>query len=126
MPRKKHMLQGLALFGAAAFLIAAECSSRTAQRIPVHIVSAAEFDAWVARNQQLHTVNLNTATADELEALPGIGAARAEAILAYRAEVGAFHSVEDLLAVSGIGAARLDALRPYVTVEPNASSAANQ
>ncbi len=62
-------------------------------------------------------VELNTATAEELETLPGIGPALAGRILAYRQEQGSFSSVEELLEVEGIGQARLEGLRDYVTVE---------
>ncbi len=61
-------------------------------------------------------VNLNTATAAELEALPRIGPALAQRIIDYRREHGAFQTVDDLLAVKGIGPALLATLRPYVTV----------
>jgi competence protein ComEA len=61
-------------------------------------------------------VNLNRATADELDTLPGVGPATAAAILAYRDEHGPFASVEDLGEVSGIGPAKIEALRGLVTV----------
>lgn len=61
-------------------------------------------------------VNLNSATADELDSLPGVGPATAAAILAYREEHGAFASVDDLAEVRGIGPAKLEALRGLVTV----------
>ena len=61
-------------------------------------------------------VNLNTATAEELDTLPGVGPATAAAILAYRSEHGQFSSVDDLLEVRGIGDAKLEALRASVTV----------
>jgi competence protein ComEA len=61
-------------------------------------------------------VNINTATAEELEALPRIGPALAQRIIAYRRAHGAFQKVDDLLAVKGIGPALLATLRPYVTV----------
>lgn len=62
-------------------------------------------------------LDLNQATAEELEALPGVGPVLAERILAYRQEAGGFGSVEELLRVEGIGQARLEGLRDYVTVE---------
>lgn len=62
-------------------------------------------------------VNLNTASAEQLATLPGIGATRAQAILAYRQQHGPFQRVEDLLAVSGIGPATLERLRSLVTVD---------
>ncbi len=61
-------------------------------------------------------VNLNTASAAELDALPGIGPATAEAIIRHREEKGRFRSVSDLLDVRGIGEAKLSQLRPLVTV----------
>jgi competence protein ComEA len=61
-------------------------------------------------------VDLNTATVDDLDQLPGIGPATAEAIVAYRQERGPFRSVDDLLDVRGIGDAKLAELRPLVRV----------
>ena len=58
-------------------------------------------------------VNLNTATGAELEALPGIGPAKAQAIIAHRP----YNTVEDLDGVPGIGPATLESLRPLVVVE---------
>jgi len=60
-------------------------------------------------------VNLNTATADQLMALPGIGQAKASAIIAHRDANGPFNSPEDLLQVKGVGEALLAKIRPYVT-----------
>lgn len=62
-------------------------------------------------------VNLNTATAKELEKLPGIGKAIAERIIEYRQQNGAFKSVEDLGKVKGIGKASMDKLRDLVTIQ---------
>lgn len=61
-------------------------------------------------------VDLNHATAAELEVLPGIGPATAAAIVAHRDQHGPFASVEGLLDVPGIGPARLESLRELVTV----------
>jgi competence protein ComEA len=61
-------------------------------------------------------VDLNRATAVELEALPGVGPATAAAIVEHRDRVGAFTSVEQLLDVRGIGPAKLEQLRPRVTI----------
>ena len=61
-------------------------------------------------------VNINTADQSELETLPGIGSAKAEAILNYRRNNGPFQSVDQLLEVDEIGEKLLDQLRAYVTV----------
>lgn len=61
-------------------------------------------------------VELNSATRDELESLPGIGAVLAERVIAYRQSVGRFLAVEDLRAVKGIGSKTFDRIKLLVTV----------
>jgi len=62
-------------------------------------------------------VNLNTASLEELQLLPGVGEVRAQAILARRSEQGGFESVEQLVEVKGIGPALLERLRPHLAVK---------
>jgi competence protein ComEA len=61
-------------------------------------------------------VNVNVASAEELETLPGIGEVLAQAIITYREEHGPFTAVEELEDVSGIGPATLEEIRDLVTV----------
>lgn len=61
-------------------------------------------------------VDLNTADATQLDALPGVGPSTAAAIIAYRDEHGPFTSIDGLLDVRGIGDAKLDGLRDLVTI----------
>lgn len=61
-------------------------------------------------------VNINTATAEELQSLPRIGPAMAQRIIAWREAHGGFRSVDELDAVPGIGPSMLENLRPLVTV----------
>jgi competence protein ComEA len=61
-------------------------------------------------------INVNTASATDLEALPGVGEVIAQAIVDYRTENGPFTSVDQLLDVSGIGDATLADIRDLVTV----------
>lgn len=61
-------------------------------------------------------ININTATLQELDTLPGIGPSLAQAILDYRAEYGPFTTPEDLLQVSGIGEKKLEAILEFITV----------
>lgn len=81
------------------------------ERIDIPMLSAVPIPAATPA-----PLDLNRATAADLEALPGIGERRAQAILDYRAVSGGFNRVEDLLLVEGIGPATLDALRPLVVV----------
>ncbi len=62
-------------------------------------------------------IDINTASAEELETLPGIGEKRAADIIAYRTEHGPFRIPEDLTKVSGIGESTLEELLPYITTE---------
>lgn len=62
-------------------------------------------------------VNINTASAEELQLLPGVGESRARAILATRKQQGGFSKVEDLTQVKGIGSSMLERMRPHVTLK---------
>ena len=61
-------------------------------------------------------VDLNTAQLDDLTGLPGIGEAKAQAILDYRREHGPFRRVEDIMQIKGIGEGILQQLEPYFTL----------
>ena len=63
-------------------------------------------------------VNINTADADALMSLPGIGEVKAAAIIAYRETYGPFTSIEALLNVKGIGQSTLEGLREHITLGP--------
>ena len=62
------------------------------------------------------TVNVNTATAEQFEALPGIGAKMAARIVEYRQKNGQFKKVEELMNVKGIGEQSFLKLKPYLTI----------
>lgn len=62
-------------------------------------------------------ININTASAGDLQRLPGIGEKRAQAIVTWREENGPFEQTEDLVQVPGIGEGILAQCRDYVTVE---------
>ena len=61
-------------------------------------------------------IDLNTATADDLESLPGIGPAKAQAIIEHRELNGPIKSIEDVLEVKGIGPATLEGMRDLIWV----------
>lgn len=85
-----------------AFL--ASCSSRVEYEQPQTQASS-------------NTINVNTATADELEKLPGIGEKTAEAIVDHRERHGAFHRVEHLMLVPRVSESRFAELAPYLRVQ---------
>lgn len=72
----------------------------------------------------MEMVDINTADAAMLEMLPGIGATKAAAIVAYRDENGPFSTVEDLGMVKGIGEATVEKLRDKITVGTPAAAEA--
>lgn len=84
---------------------------------PAHLLAATK------KHPPAKPINLNTATAAQLEELPGVGPVTAKAILDVRAKSGPFHRVEDLLAVHRISQSKFNKLRPYVTVAPAAPAA---
>jgi comEA protein len=63
-----------------------------------------------------HSIDLNTATAQQLQRVPGIGPSTAKAIVDFRQKSGPFQKIEDLLAIKGISKARLEKMRPYLTL----------
>ncbi len=81
---------------------------------------AARFREGAARMQQVlepEPLNVNTASAEELERLPRIGPVMARRIIEYRETHGPFRRLEDLEAVPGIGPKTLEALAPLVRFE---------
>ena len=70
-----------------------------------------------AAEAQMSKVNINTATAEQLTALPGVGEVIAQAIIEYRDNNGAFRSLDNLLSVKGIGEKKLTALWDRVSLE---------
>jgi len=71
------------------------------------------------------TVNINTATPEQLKMLPGIGEARAKAVVEMRKKRGGFKTVEELTDVKGIGDAALERLRPFIRTEGKTTAQLN-
>ena len=61
-------------------------------------------------------INLNTATAEQLASLPGIGSATARLIIEHRTQIGKFNRIEELLNVKGIGEKKFEALKDLLTL----------
>lgn len=65
---------------------------------------------------QTDKLNINTATADQLQTLPGIGQSLSEAIINYRTENGPFSTIGELDQVPGIGSGKLETIADLITV----------
>ena len=88
--------------------------STTAPTQPTQAPTTATKPAMTLEN--MAPININTASQEVLELLPGIGPKKAAAIIQYRQEIGGFRCVEELLEVSGIGEKTFEKLLPYITV----------
>ena len=82
---------------------------------PVALAAGAPQDAADAKPAGA-AVNLNTASASQLEGVPGIGAKMAQRIVEYRQKNGAFKKIEELMNVKGIGEKSFLKLKPHITV----------
>lgn len=90
----------------------------------IHIMTKSEYRKGHKNNIRKQSgdtdtklVNINTADKEQLTILPGIGEAKAEAVIAYREEKGFFSSKEDIKKVSGIGEATYTNIKDLITIE---------
>ncbi len=90
---------------------------RNVNHTPVQLssVPAASGEAHIP-GTTVEKLDINTATAAQLQKLPGIGPAIAQRILDYRQEHGAFASVGELISIEGIGEGRLESILDYITI----------
>ena len=89
---------------------------------PVALMSDQPSTAAAPKRSHKGILDLNRATEQDFDALPGIGPRLAERIMAYRQSVRAFRSLDELRDVKGIGKKKFDRIRPLVTVTPDAGS----
>ena len=80
--------------------------------------SNSQYSANNAISTIKRLLDINTATAEQLMALPQIGELKAQAILTYRNDHGPFQTLEDLMEVPGIGESIFEALKNLITVTP--------
>lgn len=90
--------------------------SRTTGPVSVPVIPGAVPIIGAPITTMSPLINLNSATSDQLDTLPGVGPSTAKAIISYRNRKGPFTKVDDLLNVPGIGPAKVGALRDQVTV----------
>ena len=114
-PRLRNLLKWL-LCAHDWLLSPCLCQSRTTIPISVPVVPGAVPIIGAPITTMSPLINLNSATSDQLDTLPGVGPSTAKAIISYRNRKGPFTKVDDLLNVPGIGPAKVGALRDQVTV----------
>lgn len=88
------------------------------RQVPIRVEPGMEVPTrqWEAALREARQVDVNTATAEELQRLPEVGPSLAQRIIEYRRAHGAFRRAEDLLEVPGIGPKTYEALQDHVTV----------
>lgn len=95
------------------FMYHQDQSNRVAETYTITVESQAEEPTA----PQVQPISLNTAGAEELMLLPGIGEVLAQRIIAYRESHGGFSSIEEIMEVSGIGEATFADIRDQITVQ---------
>jgi competence protein ComEA len=83
-------------------------------RVPAKVTPVPASAASAPETASPSKINLNTATLDQLDSLPGIGPSLAQRIIEYRTNSGPFQSVDDLLKIKGIGQSLVDKIRELV------------
>lgn len=88
------------------------------QHLQVPVVGEVEAQSEYQRSQTGVLININTATVEELDELPGVGEVTAEKIVRYRQEHGPFLRIEAIMDVPGIGEAKFDGFKEMITIGP--------
>lgn len=102
----------------AALNLAAPLQDGAQILVPYRVTPVPTPEKTASSSVSTTPINVNTATADELATLPGIGAVTAQRIVEYRTKFGPFETVDDVTLVFGIGIATLEKIRPFITVSP--------
>lgn len=106
--------------GSQAEIASGSGSATAVSPSPVALLSGQPSVAAAPKRFHPRLLDLNRATQEDFNALPGIGPKLAERIMAHRQSVGTFHSLDELREVKGIGKKKFERIRPLVTVTPDA------
>jgi competence protein ComEA len=90
-------------------------ASRVSEKAP-EVVYTASLEELAVEVEGSLTININTADEEELDELPQVGPATAEAIIEHRMANGRFESVDDLQEVSGIGPKTIEKIKPFAKI----------
>jgi len=116
---REHDLAAESFEGSKTEIVSGSGSATGMSPSAVSLMSDQQVSAAPKRSHR-GLLNLNRATEQDFDALPGIGPQLAERIIEYRQSVGTFHSLEELRAVKGIGKKKFERIRSLVTVTPDA------
>ena len=112
-----------ALFLAGVAAIAAGLNAWAEKRVPVTVATVqakasvqTAYEGDEDENEDVRIVNINTASAEQLRTLPGIGAEKAQSIVEYRTQNGLFSKTEDIMQVSGIGEKLFEKIKDIIVV----------
>lgn len=103
--------------GAQVYVVSAEQNAGAQAALLANTVSSNSGVSGGAANSESGVVNLNTATSEQLQTIPGVGPSTAQKILDYREDNGTFQMIEDIMNVSGIGEGKFEAMRDFIAVD---------
>ena len=112
-PASSHLRRILTLVISVSLFFSALACAKRSRSVATDVTSVSEFQS----NPTAARININTASAKELEALPGIGKGLAERIIEHRQKYGPFAKPEHVIMVRGISEHRFLAMRGQITVE---------
>jgi competence protein ComEA len=120
---REHDLAAESFEGSKAEIASGSGSAMVMSPSAASLLSDQQATPAAPKRSHRGLLNLNRATEQDFDALPGIGPQLAERIMEYRQSVGTFHSLEELRAVKGIGKKKFERIRSLVTVTPEAGLA---
>jgi competence protein ComEA len=119
---REHDLVATSLEGSKTEIASSSGNATAVSPSPVALLSDQPSTAAAPKRSHRGLLDLNRATEQDFDALPGIGPRLAERIIEYRQSVGTFHSLDELRDVRGIGKKKFERIRPLVTVTPDTGS----